>query len=221
MALLAADVALGRPVAGEWVLEDLGAARVRVARLGSAINVMAGRENAGRSVDGGELDATLDSLAGRAAEAMAAVEAAREVFTGAQGAAGVTGVGGPAVGRRSRELTARDKQIRAQMTPAERRLLVGAAGREGLSVGAWLGQLLEDPQVSRPLTGEVWAAVFEVRRAARSVGTNLAQIADARAARGQGVPAGVGVARGQMDALIRACLDAQAVIAAAGRAVPA
>jgi hypothetical protein len=221
MALLAADVALGRPVAGEWVLEDLGAARVRVARLGSAINVMAGRENAGRGVDGGELGAALDSLAGRAAEALAAVEAAREVFAGARGAAGVTVVGGPAVGRRSREQAGRDKQIRAQVTPAERRLLVGAAGREGLSVGAWLGQLLEDPQVSRPLTGEVWAAVFEVRRAARAVGTNLAQIADARAARGASVPAGVGVARGQMDALVRACLDAQAVIAAAGRAVPA
>ena len=79
----------------------------------------------------------------------------------------MTVAGGPAVGRRSREQAARDKHIRAQMTPAERRLLVGAAGREGLSVGAWLGQLLEDPQVSRPLTGEVWAAVFEVRRAAR------------------------------------------------------
>ena len=71
MALLAADVALGRPVAGESVLDDLGAARVRVARLGSAINVMAGRENGRRSVDGGELSATLDSLAARAAEAMA------------------------------------------------------------------------------------------------------------------------------------------------------
>lgn len=218
MVLLAADVALGRPVVGESVLEDLAAARIRVARLGSAINAMAARENRGIAVDDGELRAVLDSLAVRCGQAAEAVAAARDVFDGGPGGGGEGAeVAGPAVGRRGREAARRDKQIRAQLTPAERGLLVGAAGRDGLSVGAWLGQLLEDPQVSRPLTGEVWGAVFAVRKAARAAATNLAQIADARAARGAGVPAGVAAAQGQLEALIRACLAAQTVIGAGFR----
>ena len=98
------------------------------------------------------------------------------------------------------------------MTPGERDLLAAAAGREGLSVGAWLGQLVEDPAAIRPLRGEVWGAVFALRKALRRVATNLAQIEEARARRQVPAPVGVGEARGQIDAAIRACLDAQATI---------
>lgn len=98
------------------------------------------------------------------------------------------------------------------MTPGERDLLAGAASREGLSVGAWLGQLMEDPGAVRPLHGEVLGAVVALRQAGRRVATNLAQIEEARTARGTETPPAVRVARGQVDALIRACLGAESAL---------
>ena len=73
-------------------------------------------------------------------------------------------------------------------------------------------KLLEDPQATRPLRGEAWGAAFALRRALRRVATNLAQIEAARTNRQVPAPVGVGEARDQIDAAIRACLDAQATI---------
>jgi hypothetical protein len=84
-----------------------------------------------------------------------------------------------------------------------------------------LGLLLEDPAACQPLGGEVWRAVFLLRKSMRAVLTNLTQIADARTARGTVAPAALGVVRTQLEAGIRACLDAQATIAASGQAVAA
>ena len=215
MVLLAGDVAAGRPVAAEVVLEDLVDARVRVARLGTAVNAIARRENRGIDVEDRELLKVLDSLGARAVQATAALSAAREVFAGwrtAPGKPGPGAAGAGVAGRRSKDQTGRARRIRAAMTPGERDLLAGAAAREGLSVGAWLAQLLEDPGAVRPLHGEVLGAVVALRQAGRRVATTLAQIQDARTDRGTGTPPAVGAARAQVDALIRACLGAESAL---------
>lgn len=213
MVLLAEDVAAGRPVVGEDLFDAVGAARVRVARIGSAVNAMAATENGGGLVADGELAAVLESLGARAAAASEAVLAVAAVFATTPAPVG-DGVASwdPAVGRRSQAEVGRGRQISAQMTRGERDRLTAAAAVEGLSVGAWLGLLLEDPAAIRPLRGEVWGAVFALRKALRRVGTNLAQIEAARAGRQVPAPAGVGEARAQIDAAIRVCLDAQATI---------
>jgi hypothetical protein len=212
MVLLAADVAVGRPVVGEMLLDDLGIARVRVARIGTSVNAMAAAENGGDTVPDAEMAKVLHSLGVRVAAASEAVRSAGAAFVGPTSGGGQPPSSDPGQGRRGKDQTGRARRIRAQMTPGERDLLAAAAGREDLSVGAWLGQLVEDPAAIRPLRGEVWGAVFALRKALRRVATNLAQIEEARARRQVPAPVGVGESRGQIDAAIRACLDAQATI---------
>ena len=213
MVLLAEDVAAGRPVVGDPLFEALGTARVRVARIGTSVNAMAATENGGKVVEDLQLVKVLDSLGVRAAAATEAVAAVAAVFATPPASVGDGQLSGdPAVGRRSLDEVGRGRQIRAQMTRGERDRLTAAAAREGLSVGAWLGLLMEDPAAIRPLRGEVWGAVFALRKALRRVATNLAQMEEARARRQVPAPVGVGEARGQIDAAIRACLDAQATI---------
>jgi hypothetical protein len=212
MVLLAADVAAGRPVVGEMLLDEVAAARVRVARIGTSVNAMAATENGGDAVADAEMAEVLKSLGARVGAASEAVRNAAAVFPGTTSGGGLPPSPHPGLGRRGKDQTGRARRIRAQMTPGERDLLEAAAGREDLSVGAWLGQLLEDPAAIRPLRGEVWGAVFALRKALRRVGTNLAQIEAARARRQVPAPPGVGEARTQIDAAIRVCLDAQATI---------
>ena len=219
--LLAQDVAVGRPGLSEGQLEALSAAAVRVARVGDAVNSLAVAEHVGREAGEPELAAVLGRLEQRAAEARAAVAAASAVFEGA--GSGPRPVAEPAGGR-GRRGTAdsgagpRARRLLARMTSAEFDLVAGAAAREGLAPGAWLGALLEDPGSVRPVMGEAWGAVFLLRRALRRVATNLAQIESARAARGAPSPELLVRARVQVDAAIRACLDLSAAISdAAGR----
>ncbi len=215
MVLLAADVAAGRPVASEELLEQVAGARVRVDRLGTAINAMASTENVGEAVPEAQLRAVLDSLAARVNAATEAAQAAGEVFAGAGAATQEPVAAGEAFGRRARKEPTAKGEIRARMTAGERAQLAAAAARDGLSVGAWLGLLMEDPAVVRPLRGEVWGSVFGLRKALRRVATNLAQIAAARRARGEQVPPFVTDAQAQVDDAIRACLAAQGTISAA------
>ena len=74
MVLLAADVAVGRPVVGEMLLETWATARVRVARIGTSVNAMAATENGGDTVvEDLQLVKVLDSLGVRVAAASEAV----------------------------------------------------------------------------------------------------------------------------------------------------
>ena len=82
MVLLAADVAVGRPVVGEMLLDDLGIARVRVARIGTSVNAMAATENGGDTVPDAEMAKVLDSLGVRVGAASEAVRNAGAAFAG-------------------------------------------------------------------------------------------------------------------------------------------
>ena len=144
-------------------------ARVRVARIGTSVNAMAATENGGDTVADAELAKVLDSLGVRVAAASEAVRNAGAAFAGTTSGGGQPPSRDPGQGRRGKDQTGRARRIRAQMTPGERDLLAAAAGREDLSVGAWLGQLVEDPAAIRPLRGEVWGAVFALRKALRRV----------------------------------------------------
>lgn len=213
--LLADEVAAGVPVVSEAQLEALVAARVRVARIGGAVNQVAVGEHMGREVSEAELVGVLDRVRVRVEQANTAVAEATAVFD--RGPVGDREVasGGMGRGRRAQVRAVgqpRERVVRVGVTPVERARLTTAAGRDGLAVGAWLGLLLEDPQASRPLRGEAWGAAFALRRALRRVATNLAQIESVRAARDLGVPGLVGQVAGEVDAAIRACLDLAAAI---------
>lgn len=222
VALLAEDVALDRPALTAGQLEAVGSAGDRLRRAGGVLNTLAVGENIGRAV----LEEQLGPVLARVSEAVGNAEQVLAEVAGvyAQAAAGTGETAAGDGGRRGRraadpdEVGVRDRRVGIRLSAGEYEALAGAAAAAGLAVGAWLGALVEDPADARPaITGEAWGAVFGLRRGLRGVGTNLAQIQAARAARGAGpLPDLVG-AIGGVEAAIRASLAVADVIASAGR----
>lgn len=206
--LMAGEVAGGAVAVGEELLEGLAGARVGVARIGAAVNSMAATGHLGGVVSEELLVGVLGRLAGRVEAAVAAAQAVGREGSGSPAAV----VGGPGAvegrGRRSQGSVPRGRVITVWFSPGERALVGAAAAAEGLSAAAWVGLLVEDPGSCRPLRGEVWGAVYALRKALRRVATNLAQI---ESVRGGDEPGGAQLeaARGQVEAAIRVCLEAE------------
>ncbi len=219
--LLAEDAALARPGLSEAQLEALADVRARVARVGGAVNQVAVGEHIGRKVTDAELAAVLDRVSVRIDEAMTAIADGASVFRAPQRAKRAHAEGlQPAAGRRTAvagEGERRGRQVKTKVTAAERARVEAAAASQGLAIGAWLGQLLEDPESARPLLGEAWGAVFALRKALRRVATNLAQIESARASRGRGADEQLDEIRQRVDAAIRACLELSGSISDAAK----
>lgn len=221
VALLAEDVALDRPALSAGQLEAVTAAGERLRRAGGVLNTLAVGENIGRAVPEGQLGPVLSRVSEAVGNAERVLAELAGVYAQAAAGAGETAAGdGGRRGRRAAvadEVGVRDRRVGVRLSAGEYEALAGAAAAAGLAVGAWLGALVEDPADARPaITGEAWGAVFGLRRGLRGVGTNLAQIQAARAARGAGpLPELVGAIAG-VEAAIRASLHVADVIASAG-----
>lgn len=221
VALLGEDVALDRPALSAGQLEAVGAAGDRLRRAGGVLNTLAVGENIGRAVPEEQLGPVLARVSEAVGNAERVLAEVAGVYAQAAAAgAGETAVGAGRRGRRAADpdvVGVRDRRVGVRLSAAEHEALAGAAAAAGLAVGAWLGALVEDPADARPaITGEAWGAVFGLRRGLRGVGTNLAQIQAARAARGaEPLPALHGAIAG-VDAAIRASLQVADVIATAG-----
>jgi hypothetical protein len=219
--LRAVEAALGLPGFSEEQLGEVADERVRVDRIGGLVNELAAAEHVDREVPAAELAAVLDRVTARVAAAESLLAQVGAVFDAAGPAPTGDASGGAAgVGRRSPadEGKHRDRRVLARMATVEYDRVAAAAAGDGLSVGAWLGLLLEDQEAVRPVLGEAWGAVFWLRKALRRVATNLAQIEAVRASRGQGGDEQLARVSRQVDAAIRACLDVCGAIGAAAKA---
>lgn len=204
--LLAVEVATGTAGMREAQLEEVSAARIGVSRVGSAVNSLAATEHLGTAVPVAQLEAVLARLAVRV-QAAAAAAGGVDVEPSETPAGGAGR--GRSRGRRSQGPVRRQRVITVWFSPGERAAVGAAAAAQGLSAAAWVGALVEDPAAIRPLRGEMWGAVWAVRKALRRVATNVAQITEVRTRRGVEVPAELTDAQLLLQAAIRECLAAE------------
>lgn len=216
--LLAEEVAGGLAALTEEQLVQLSAARLGVKRIGSAVNDLARAEHRGSAATEAQLTEVLGRLGERVEAAAAAVQGIGRGVGEVAGEGSGDVAAGPGRGRRGAGPAPRGRVITVWFSPGERALVGSAAAVQGLSAGAWVGALIEDPGAIRPLRGEVWGGVHATRVALRRAVTNLAQIEAVRRRRGDLEAARIGAARGQVEAAIRVCLEVETALYARPRA---